>query len=270
VEPPADSSSTWPGAKLTFEEGFEFADLDTHYGNGFSWDESRRMSIANQGFTGDRSLQFNFPAGENGFSEQRFTLDKAYPDIWIGYRLRVPDNWEHGSSGPAGNNNKFFAIWMDRYAAEGPTGVFATRPSSGDSRIMAIPKDRYNDHPGEKAGGILIRVPEDRGRWMHVVIHAKMASSADRADGVFELFRRWEGESKYTEIYSTSDWPNYHIGGNRGFRQLYLMGWANADQPQATQWLLDDFVVSETSLLELPSKAEPTKPEPVIPSFILP
>ncbi|MCW8193283.1 hypothetical protein F6455_00595 [Proteobacteria bacterium 005FR1] len=225
-----------------------------------------------EGFSGSHALMFSYPAGKNGFSEQRFSLGRAYPDLWVGYWLRVPINWKHGSGN---TNNKFFAIWMDEYEYKGPgaTGVIQIRNAGdGDSKISPYAMTRDNHHPGEELGKTFIRSPEDQGRWMQVVIHAQMASGPTNRDGIFELYRRWEGESEFDQIFRIDDWENYHVGGNEGFAHGYLMGWANATQPYTSEWLLDDFVFSDQSLLKTPAPRSAPREEssPSIPSFVVP
>lgn len=287
-----NSNGSWGTARPIMYEDFESGDLSGTSASGFSWDRSVRMSVVrddetilweswNSGetgaganwtpFSGRNSLRFGYPAGANGWAEQRFTLGGAYPELWIGYWLRVPENWRHGTG--TNSNNKFFAIWMDRYEEMGPTGVIQTRNSNGSSIISPYVRDRTNDHQGEDPGKLLIDINTDRGRWMQVVIHVKMASGEGVRDGLFELYRRWQGENQFEQIFGYNDWDNYHVGGNRGFAQGYILGWANADQPASYDWLLDEFIASEDNLIEAVTSAPASSPspaEPTIPNIILP
>jgi hypothetical protein len=292
-----NSNGSWGKVSSIVREDFETGVLDENYPSGFRWGQtwqSVRMSVVRddqyivwkngrvmegpvsgadwEGFSGMHSLRFAYPAGQNGWSEQRFSLGGAYPELWIGYWLRVPSNWEHGTG--RDSNNKFFAIWMDEYEREGPTGVIQTRNRSGNSIISPYVRTRANRHLGESPGMTLIEVPKDRGRWMQVIIWVKMASSATAADGNFAMYRRWEGEDEFENVFSYNDWDNYHVGGNRGFAHGYLMGWANAIQPRTSDWLLDDFIVSQENLLEAASSASslasPPDPQHLVPHIILP
>lgn len=265
-----EGSDPWGGAALQFNDDFESARLDVNHDSGFQWGHSVRATIVRDdqfkvwhngpilkgpeegdwsAHSGSHSLRFRYLEGASSFAEQRFFLGNAYPEIWIGYWVRIPQNWEHGTGN---TNNKFFAIWMDEYEFAGPgaTGVIQIRnDGNGNSLISPYALSRDNHHPGEELGKLLIRSPEDQGRWMQVVIHAKMASGPTNADGIFEMYRRWEGDPTFENIFSMTNWENYHVGGNEGFAKGYLMGWANATQPEETEWLLDDFVVSTESLL---------------------
>lgn len=288
---------SWGGASFIVKEDFEKGVLDSRYSSGFRWGQtwqSVRMSVVRddqyivwnkgsvaegpvsgadwEGHSGTHALRFAYPAGQNGWAEQRFSLGAAYPELWIGYWLRVPSSWTHGTG--VDSNNKFFAIWMDEYEKQGPTGVIQTRNRNGSSKISPYVRTRANRHLGEDPGMTFIDVPADRGRWMQVVIHVKMASEQSAADGIFELYRRWEGEKTFESIFAYENWDNYHVGGNRGFAHGYLLGWFNAVQPDASDWLLDDFIVSEENLVEVEtsiSQEQPSSdPQRVVPKIIKP
>ncbi|MCW8193287.1 hypothetical protein F6455_00615 [Proteobacteria bacterium 005FR1] len=251
--------SAAPGAPASaiVHDSFQGGINQSPTASGFQWHKGTRTGTVSQGYSDAGALQFRFPAGNNGMSEQRFSLGGAYPELWFRYWVKVPANWEHGSGN---TNNKFFAIWMDEYERKGATGVIQTRDSGGHSVISPYVRTRGNQHLGEETGNMLIDISKDRGRWMQVVIHVKMASAAGSPDGVFELYRRWEGEQNFETIFSKSDWDNFHVGGNKGFSHGYLMGWANATQPSASEWLIDDFLVSEKNLLNTDSVPAP-KPQ---------
>jgi hypothetical protein len=284
----------WADIPYIVKEDFERGSLDVPYANGFDWGQSVRMTVVRddqvitwekrgntggphagkdwEGFSGSHALRFGYPSGGDGWSEQRFSLGGAYPELWVGYWIRVPTNWTHGgwNSQSNGDNNKFFAIWMDEYEKVGPTGVIQTRGANGDTKMSPYVRNRANRHLGEDGGDRFIDVPGDRGRWMQVIMHMKMASSLEAKDGVFELYRRWEDESKFEQIFAYDNWDNYHVGGNRGFAHGYLLGWKNAVQPEASDWLLDDFIATDQNLLESETREVPMAPKPRIPSIIKP
>lgn len=239
-------------------ENFQGGIDESPYSSGFNWNNGTRTGTVEEGHSNPGSLQFRYPAGNNGMSEQRFSLGAAYPELWFRYWIKVPANWEHGGGN---SNNKFFAIWMDEYERKGATGVIQTRDSGGHSIISPYVRTRDNKHLGEEPGNMLIDISADRGRWMQVVIHVKMASGPQNSDGVFELYRRWEGNDQFETIFSNTNWDNFHVGGNKGFTHGYLMGWANADQPRSSEWLIDDFLVSKDSLLNTNAAPAPA-PKP--------
>lgn len=261
-------------ASQIFFDGFESRDMSATNSYGFSWAANNRTSIVtmdpedgsvavyNNGAVytiatptkdwyaknGDYSLRFRYPAGE-AWAEQRFGLGIAYPELWINYWLKVPNNFNHTAG--TGSNNKFFAIWSDAYS--GPTGVnvvWETRPiNEGSSQIYF----KYNK-PNEGVGGDnqytpFISVPADRGRWMQVLLHIKLASAVDANDGIIETLRRWDGDSEYTQLHYADNINIYPASGPHGFISGYILGWANGAYAEETEWLMDDFTLSVTNPL---------------------
>jgi hypothetical protein len=198
--------------------------------------------------SGRHSLRFFYPAGEE-WSEQRFALGVALKEVWFRYWLRVPVNYVHTTG-----NNKFFALWMDAYSGQGPIVFWQLMPTDGT--ISTIRHSQVAIGGGPDVGGTVepafIRIPEDRGRWMQVVFRIIAATERGSNDGVVEMWRRWEDEPDFTKFHEKTDAdigppPN----GPDGWKGGYLMGWANGVYPENTEFLLDDFTVSTTSLLSV-------------------
>jgi hypothetical protein len=92
--------------------------------------------------------------------------------------------------------------------------------------------------------------PRGRGRWMQLVLYARMSSSPEVSDGEARIWRRWKGEDKFTmisESIGNAFHPPQH--GRKGWAAGYILGWANASYAEDTEWLLDAFTVSEKSLV---------------------
>jgi hypothetical protein len=267
---------TEPGCEANlFVDSFESADMSATSADGFSWAGNNRTSIvtmspgpmavwnngpiANPGpdgadwtaKDGDHSLRFRYPAGEF-WSEQRFDIGAPHPEIWIRYWLRVPTNFRHGHTSPT--NNKFFALWMDDYSqhGDGPTIVwnFWRQGETDNSRFTFSVSEtgsasggHHSDYPD------FIRSPEDQGRWMQVVLYAKMAMDADSMDGEARIYRRWEDELSYTLIGETTG-KNFSAppAGPTGWHAGYIMGWSNPAYDEDTEWLLDRFELSTEPL----------------------
>ncbi len=274
-------------------DNFESADMSTTNDAGFSWSANNKTSIVTQhpidgpvavynngsiynianpimgdgtlrdwsAFAGDYSLRFRYPANQS-WSEQRFDLGSAYPEIWVRFWLRVPQNFEHNTGN---TNNKLFAIWMDGYefGGLGPTIVWQYRNdgSNGSTTMFyklqntgALNNDNGQRHSGELQTQPFISFPDDQGRWMQLAFHVKASSSAASSDGVVQMYRRWDGESNFTLIHEDLNVELLHAppAGPVGFRRGYLMGWANAAYENDTEWLLDDFTVSAEPLIRLP------------------
>jgi hypothetical protein len=261
-------------AAPTLFDSFESGDMSASNADGFSWGSNNRTSVVtstevvwNNGakstpigsgqdwtpFSGEHSLRFRYPAMEP-WSEQRFKLGAAYPEIWFRYWLRVPKNFVHEPVSESSHNNKFFALWMDGYSqkGDGPTIVWNFwGDDSGGSRFtysLSQEANGTNGHHGSYDN--FIRVPEDRGRWMQVVLYAKMSSSATSNDGESRIWRRWQDECDFTLISETVDRGLVApAAGPNGWAAGYIMGWSNSWYAEDTEWLLDDFTVSSSSLL---------------------
>lgn len=210
-------------------------------------------------YEGTYCLRFRYLAGNN-MAEQRFDLGQAYPEAWIRYWIRVPPNFQHG-----GANNKFAAFWTNVY--DGPGDItWQTRPAGGGSAKLVV-QDGGTSQPEIDAAGGFIRVPDDRGRWMQVVIRMKPATASGANNGTIQFYRRWSNESTFSLLYSKTTARFYE--GGQGIKAGYLMGWANDPYAQETEWLLDGFTVAPTSLLNDSSTSTPpdTSSPPSAPSL---
>lgn len=273
-------------AEPIFSDGFESADF-LHSENGFKWGGTNRTSIVrDDGYvvnngkevlvgplperqwenapesSGRHAMRFYYPAGE-AHSEQRFSLGGVYDEIWIRYWLRVPINFDMTVSAGTGNNNKFFALWQDAYATKGTGGNIQWnfwRQDNGGARFtFSMSNADGSGHHGEYRDFMTIA---DRGRWMQIVLYAKRASTATSNDGEARIWRRWEGETEFTLISESTD-KNLRPpdAGPAGWQAGYILGWANSAYTENTEYLLDDFTVSATSLLY--ESAAPKPPEAV-------
>lgn len=272
-------------------DSYESGDLSANHTSGLNWASPNRTSLVKHdpnlgdmviyngnpveiivGFTrdwkaidGDVSMRFRYPSGTNSMAEQRFSLDTAYPEIWISYWLKVPINFRHGSNSPS--NNKLFALWMDDYSGKGDGPTVAWEfwgDGSGGSRLA------YHYSPGgnQIMGGHqqhtpFISYPDDQGRWMQIVIRAKASSNNSSNDGTIQLYRRWADEDSYTLFHNdTAADIAPPSGGPTGWSAGYFMGWSNPGYAQDTEWLLDDVVFSRSSLLGDSTPIYPPSYEP--------
>lgn len=213
--------------------------------------------------SGQKSMLFSYAPGWNISVEERFELTVPSRDIYISFWWRVPDNFFHyvrpeGSNTPC--NSKLLSVWMDGYSYQGmgPTMVWVFWCSetllNGSDLSMhynpgAMPGQPSNTSvtSGQIANAPFIRVPEDRGRWMHLVFHGKAATSRGSNDGVMETFRKWEGEVVHTRIQriEDADIPAPANGPN-GWKNGYLMGWSNPGYDTKTDFYIDDFIIGDT------------------------
>ena len=210
-------------------------------------------------------MRFRYSAGDS-WTEQRFDMGKGYPEIWVSYWQRVPINFSRGLTGSP-SNNKYFIMFMGNHSIYDQSDVshFITRdwPGSPGTNI-SVDLQYYN---ADGAGGTSSRysnyiTTSDAGRWMHIVYHMKASSGGGAKDGRISWYRKWEGDSGYTTI---ADLNNIEITigakstnlGYNGWGGGYIMGYANMPYAQDTEWLVDDFTISTTSLLVLENLPKP-------------
>ncbi len=261
-----------------FYDSFESLDMSATNSDGFSWTSSVRTSIVTQhpvdgnvvvfngnsiynivndgrnwaARDGDYSLRFRYPAGQD-WSEQRFDLGSAYPELWVSFWLRVPTNFSHGAGSPT--NHKLFAIWMDGYEihGDGPTVTwnFWNDGNNGSNITVSYSDGGFGGNGPQVQSTPFISYPTDQGRWMNVAFRVKASTNTTSNNGVIEMWRRWEGETVHSQLHLLTDADiAIPTGGPEGWKAGYLVGWANAPYDNDTEWLLDNFTVSETSLLD--------------------
>jgi len=280
VPPPVDGD-------IRFFDDFESARMDSVTtlalpGNldGFTWSSNNRTSLVrnewdlnpsggrrvwasnaaqNDFFLGEdwrtisgrHSLRFRYEANHE-MSEQRFLTNTPYREIWVRYWIRVPLNF---NLNPNGTNNKWFVLWADSYS-DGSSCLWEFRPQTSGGNAIGAYTYIHLTEPGIGLTGAqkpvlnFIRIPEDRGRWMQVVYQSTFSSTSGASDGVCRLWRRWDNEPSFTLLHEITN-ARFHPlnGGSNGFTHGYIMGWANNPYSVTTEFLVDDFTVSTTSLL---------------------
>jgi hypothetical protein len=257
--------STLANSELLVSDSFESGDMTTRSEIGFRWDNTPKTSVVTattevfntsllnepapatsqwEAKTGTHALLFRYPAGEP-WIEQRFTFDEPQPELWMSFWLRVPINYSHPKVEGAGDNQKLFRLWMDKYSGGDGTKVgMEFRGAGGGSSYFYGKIGNSQDLDGVR----FITVPDDRDKWMHLVVHVDSESSAGAKDGLMEVWRKWEGESDYTKTHDFKNQPINLSSTVKGFRQGYLLGWANAHYPVETDFLIDDFELSTSPL----------------------
>lgn len=134
----------------------------------------------------------------------------------------------------------------------------------GGSRVSYMVGDKVQ-RPLVKDGGhpLLIRRPDDLGKWIEITIHWKRQSSETSSDGALQLWKRVEGgavETIFSEIALSNTWGT-DGGKNPAYNFLdqgYLMGWANSGFSEDTTICLDDVKFSTTPLIDYASPKSPT------------
>ncbi len=268
-----------------FSDTFESADMSSTSSDGFKWNANNNTSIVIHDSSdgpvavynnkpiynihpstmpdgsirdwhaknGTYSLRFRYAAGRF-WTEQRFNLGKPRRELWIRYWLRVPMNFTYGPAVRNGvRNNKFFSIWMDGYdnKGDGSTVWLGMEPYNNTGATLGF---GYSQGKLKPSGGYKQHTPiittADQGRWMQIILHLKVESSEGADDGIIQTYRRWAGESNFTKLHEMLNAPlRVPDSGPDGFVRGYILGWANAPYQNDTEWLLDDFVISDSSPL---------------------
>ncbi len=262
------TAMTSASAAVIVNDSFESGNLSAPGTTDFAWlGPAGDAGVVSKGAkTGQFSLGFTYPAGEP-WAEVGFTLNVPRPEVWMRYWIRVPTNFLHSATGSNGAvNNKFMSIWMDGYDARGDGSSFwlsMERSGNGNSDLA------FTYTKGSNTGSLaysqqkpFINAQSDRGRWMQIVLHLKAQSAPGVNNGVIETWRRWESESGFTQLHKKTDVPlRVPASGAKGFSRGYLLGWANGEYDQATEWFIDDFTMSTTSLLNGGGTAPAPTPE---------
>ena len=259
-----------------FSDGFESVDLSASAAAintiNFAWTAADRSSILHQAgasawrdypviyieeYTDGRdvtakngiySMGIEYAATVNQ-AEQRYIHDQQN-EIWLRYWVRVPENYSHGTISGGATNNKFHAFWMDGYIQEGTgaTVVWSLEDAGGGN------SDLYFGHTlagGGETSALqatpFIDVTTDRGRWMQMCLHVVFGTEAG-SDSTIETYRRWDGESSFTQLHTTST-ANLTKGTSAGWGGGYFNGYANGAYAIDQWWLIDTVEMSTGSLL---------------------
>jgi len=225
--------------------------------SGFRWQAGVKSSISSdRAKSGKYSLKFSYPGvpiGKDSFSEQRFKLTSRHRELWIEYDLYVPSNYYH-RKGPGSDNNKAYVwMWTGEYRDKTVTklGGHLWANSDGTSRFIAYHRNGLNGQKntvnwwcstcsnGQTSNGI---VRADRGKWMHLKIHMKYATSANN-DGVYEIWKT-NGNGITTKIINIHNGHWYSDNGITGFDAGYIFGWSNSGFDENTYFYIDNFTIS--------------------------
>ncbi|MFV1965409.1 MAG: hypothetical protein ACC628_08300 [Pirellulaceae bacterium] len=254
---------------IFFQDGFESADMSATSATGFKWGPSNATSVVTamkvvwnnkardipipkgrdwQPKTGKHSLRTSYGDGKP-WAEQRFQVGKPRRELWMRFWIRIPLNYEHLDS-RGHDNGKWLALWMDDYSEKGngPTIVGSlerTKDGNTDLQMTWSVGGHKVTTPRSKRVR-LITVPDDRGRWMPFVLHAKAATKAGSKNGVIEIWRRWEKEDRFTKLDGVADADIAPpAGGPEGWQHGYLLGYVNSPFKERTEFLMDDFTLME-------------------------
>ena len=317
------------GSDLLFSDDFRSGDLSTHNDH-FRWGSG---GIPNPGSGSDtivelvgphgtpvKARRFRYVGFEDGgsgdaahWSEQRFSLthsvhdqrtsnghsDVAFPEVWISFRMHVPENYFHMMRGgrASGDNQKgWIYLWKDAYerwtsswpdAEVTPTSISTHWwPLSDDPEDVAYGMSRMaiaatserlgwgqRDEPtflreAETISGSRWNngrpyafSGEEFGTWVHYTFGVRVASDPGNVnDGFFRMYK----DGELAVAWEGLDNGSTEVGRN-GFDRGYLMGYHNTGYNETTEYHLTDFKIGLTkdSVLKGFNEANPlARPKP--------
>lgn len=166
-----------------------------------------------------------------------FAFDDYNTSAWITTITNVTrsQTLSNTRNGVLVDNNKAFVLFCDGYSSGGksPTVVWEMR---GDGLGGSIIYSHYavdgNGTNFDSAYVPFIDYANDRGKWMDVIFHVKMASSEAAADGIIALYQRKQGAAGYTKILNVTDATTGPRAAatptNCQFRSGYDWGYSNS------------------------------------------
>lgn len=87
----------------------------------------------------------------------------------------------------------------------------------------------------------IIEKDKDAGKWMEVIVHVKIASSADN-DGIIHVIKNGKDYLNVRNI------GNYSDKGTSYLDSGYLLGWANSGYTEETTFYIDNIIFSTDSI----------------------
>lgn len=252
-------------------DGFESGDFSAPGYPKFAWGGATDVRFVGsspeyQAKTGKNCMVIRYPAGTR-FIEQNFHI--AAPganDLWMAFDMRVPPNYYHVDiPDSVKENQKFFRLWCTTYSGYSDPGggtklgmeFRPTYDKDGSSyyycKLMSKFENGADMNTNPKT--TFISVPEDLGKWMSFVFHFKLSSEFGANDGVFEVWRKREGETDYTKEFEflNRGMPPATNGEGVGLAHADFMGYANVPYTEDTEFLFDNFVLSTRPLMGLSS-----------------
>jgi len=270
---PTPTPAPTPTGTAAFQDGFEAGAPSAAQG-GYGWTGYR--SASGEGVSvsrdvarsGGYSMKFTYAGSadlcDDGWAEQRFTLGENLAEVWLEYYIYLPSGadgkgakfvnrrpvcaQENDPNG-TGSNNKFFALWATNYDVRAAPGgvkvLFEYQRTSvgadGDSQLYGMwcnDVKLCSNWGWEKGRWDPAFTDAMRGRWVQVRIHGKVADSKAASNGMLQL---WVDGALRIDMQNLDLAPE--AGGERWFRNGYLMGWANSGFDQTTSMYVDDFQI---------------------------
>ena len=239
-----------------FFDDFSSGDL-SHSENGLSYtewggDAGKGEVNTVKPFSGAYSGEMIFGPDANGAdSSVELTIKTStanYDDIWCQYHFYVPDNYTHRGQSGSTNNKGFFYSWSGDYG--NPDGVsmgtnlWEIGGGDGSSEASNYIWGPTLDYHIWDAMSDAIDIA-DRGTWVVMTIHHKLATSANN-DGVAEIWRKRSGSAaeKIEDITNGAWYQSSEVG----FDSFRILGWANSGFASETKFYIDNLIIHNEAL----------------------
>jgi hypothetical protein len=240
---------------IVFRDGFEGGTL-SYAQNGVRWSGTSWVDVSTSiAHSGSHAARFRQGESTN-WGELRFdglpNLSEAYIQFWIYF----PSGTESPSVGSkvqvlGGKNDKFFRLWGNKDADYGAlpgdkVGASTWGDGSGQDGKLGV-EYQYTPPTGAQWGMGEGDVPQgrvsfindaNRGRWVRIRIHAKVASAANN-DGVVQI---WTDDKLILSRTTLHSYPG--AGAPNTFTTGYLLGAANNGFVPGQYTYIDDVVFS--------------------------
>jgi hypothetical protein len=186
--------------------------------------------------------------GQKGMSsaEQRFVLEKGVTELWLEYDFYLPKNFQHRGT----RNNKFLALWEEKYGGVMKDGVTPTpyfliefRPMNpakqrggrvGDSYLYVTGHTRDNDVNRRFGTAVNAFTDAERGRWNKVKLHIAIATDDKTNDGIVELSINERMLISNTRLALPSKANGHYL------RRGYFLGWSNSGYDEDMNFKIDN------------------------------
>jgi hypothetical protein len=212
--------------------------------------------------TGRYSLKFPYVAKsseEDDWVEQRFAVSSGTPELWIRFKLRIPNGYYHRDV-PGSDNNKFLKLSSNAEAnsSQGVNLTWEYWPDGAGGSMLHYHWSNPNVSIGSHLGGAFVFGPAEAGKVLEFVLRARMSTGPGISNGIVQTWVRSSDSEVFRQIHDERSAPMYP--GNSWPTQTkwvagYLMGWADSSFAQNSAFQLDDLIMSSTSLLDSASMA---------------
>ena len=247
------SSKISDSANLIYEDGFNDGIVMDAEDGPLAWTESVNVTESTDPEDSSNVVaQFTFKgSGDDltgdSWSELRFALAELYTEVWIRYRLYIPENYYHRNLTESSDNNKgYVMLWSGDYSGCNVLVAASWWPkddgntySMGQWKTNSRTSKHYHD---EVNSGMAVDRDKDLGKWQDVVVQVKVADFDVKNNGILKI---WKNGSLIQSFENIDNYAKDNI--NNGIKSGYLLGWSNSGFAGDTLLLVDDCKIGKTA-----------------------